>query len=75
MSKSYLIGVVRWLDPAELSLDRYINSSRDCVLGVDLGHKLHNKYPLAAHKSEIKKEMSDYQLFMIIIFLLVMLEN
>ena len=42
------------------------NSSKGCILGVDLEypkelHELHNDYPLAPHKIEIKM-LSEYQL-------------
>ena len=62
-----LWGVFLWLDPAKFSLGKYNNSSRGCVLEVDLEdskefRELLNKYLLAAHKLEIKKEMSDHQL-------------
>ena len=59
------------------------NSSRGCVLEVDLEYskelrKLHNDYPLAPKKIDVKKEMlSKYQLLMLIfvIFLLVIMKN
>ena len=41
------------------------NSSKGCVLEVDLEYpeELHNDYPLATDKTEIKREMlSEYQL-------------
>ena len=42
------------------------NSSKDCILENDREYpkelcELHNDYPLAPDKMEIKKEMSDYQ--------------
>ena len=53
----------------ELDLNKYTsNSSRKCVLEVDLGYpkelqELHNDYSLAPDKIEIKREMlSNYQL-------------
>ena len=44
------------------------NTSKNCVLEVDLEYptgirELHNDYPLASNKTEIKREMlSEYQL-------------
>ena len=59
----------KWIDPKEFDLNKYTgNSSKGCVLEVDLEypielHELHNDYPLAPHKIEIKREMlSEYQL-------------
>ena len=50
-------------------MDKYTsNSSKGCVLEVDLGytkesHELHNDFSLAPDKIEIKREMlSEYQL-------------
>ena len=50
-----LWGLFLWLDPAKFSLGKYNNSSRGCVLEVDLEDskefcELLNKYLLAAHK-------------------------
>ena len=57
------------IHPKEFDLKKYTsNSSKGCVLEVDLEHpkelcKLHNDYRLAPHKIEIKREMlSNYQL-------------
>ena len=57
------------VDPKELDLNKYPNnSSKGCDLEVDLEypkelHKLHNDYPLAPDKIEIKRGMlSKYQL-------------
>ena len=57
------------VDPKEFHLNKYIsNSSKGCVLEVDLEYpkelrELHNDYPLAPDKIEIKREMlSNYQL-------------
>ena len=57
------------IDPKEFDLNRYTsNSSKDCVLKVDLEHpielrELHNDYLLAPDKIKIKREMlSIYQL-------------
>ena len=58
-----------WIDPKELDLNKYTsNSSKGCVLEADLEYpkeirELHNDYPLAPYKIEIKREMLyDYQL-------------
>ena len=60
---------LNFLDPKEFYLNRYTNdSSNGCVLEVDLEYpkelsELHNGYPLAPEKIEIKREMlSEYQL-------------
>ena len=60
---------LNFLDPKECDLNNYTNdSSNGCVLEVDLEYpkelnELHNGYPLAPEKIEIKREMlSDYQL-------------
>ena len=57
------------VNPKEFDLNKYTNnSSKGCVLEVDLEypkelHELHNDYPLAPDKIEIKREMlSEYQL-------------
>ena len=59
----------KWIDPKEFDLNKYTsNSSKGCVLEVDLEYRkelseLHNDYPLASDKIEIKREMFfDYQL-------------
>ena len=69
MSKYLTISGFKWIDPKEFDLDKYTsNSSEGCVLEVDLEYpkelqELHNDYPLAPDKTEIKREMfSDYQL-------------
>ena len=55
------------LDPKQIDLNKYAsNSSKGCVLKVDLEYpkrlgELHNDYPSAPDKIEIKREMSDYQ--------------
>ena len=61
----------KWIDPKEFELNKYSsNSSKGCVLEVDLEYpkelrELHNDYPLAPDKIEIKREMLlDYQLKM-----------
>ena len=59
----------KWTDPKEFNLNRYTsNSSKGCVFKVDLEYpkelsELHNDYPLALDKIEIKREiLSEYQL-------------
>ena len=59
----------KWIDPKEFDLNKYTsNSSKRCVLEVDFKYpnklrELHNYYPLAPDKIEIKREMlSEYQL-------------
>ena len=58
------------MDPVKFNLDKYgDSSSKSCALEVDLEYtkelnKLHNDYPVAPDKLEIKKEIfSDYQKF------------
>ena len=58
-----------WVDPKEFDLNKYTsNSSNECVLEVDLEYlkelrELHNDYPLAPDKIEIKRGMlSEYQI-------------
>ena len=58
-----------WIDPKEFGLNKCTNSSsKGCVLEAELEfpkklRELHNDYPLAPDKIEIKREMSsDYQL-------------
>ena len=59
MSKFLLTG--KFKDPKEIDSNKYSrNSSKDCVLEVDLQYpkewrELHNHYPLAPDKIEIKK--------------------
>ena len=69
MPKFFPISGFKWIDPKEFDLNKYTsNSSKGCVIEVDLEHqkelqKLHNDYPLAPDKIEIKREMlSEYQL-------------
>ena len=59
----------KWIDPKEFDLKKYTSkSSKGCVLQVDLQYlkelrELHNDYPLASNKIEIKREiLSEYQL-------------
>ena len=69
MSKFLPTSRLKWIDPKEFDLNKHTNnSSKGCILEVDLEYpkelrKLHNVYPLAPDKTEIKREMlSDYQL-------------
>ena len=70
----------KWIDPKGFDLNRYTcNSSKECVLEVGLQYlkelrELHNDYPLAQDKTEIKREMlCGYQLRLLVytIFLLI----
>ena len=69
MSKFLLTSGFKWIDPKEFELNKCTsNSLKGCVLEVDLEYpkelrELHNDYPLAPDKIEIKGEMlSNYQL-------------
>ena len=69
MSKFLPTSNFKWLDPKEFELNKYTsNSLKGCALEVDLDypkglHELHNNYPLAPNRIEIKRKMlSDYQL-------------
>ena len=69
MSKFLPTSGFKWIDPKEFDLNKNTNnSSRRCVLEADLEypkelHELHNDYPLAPDKIEIKREMlSEYRL-------------
>ena len=69
MSKFISTSGLKWIDPKEFDLNNHISFSRKgCVLEIDLEYtkelrELHNNYPLAPDKIEIKREMlSDYQL-------------
>ena len=84
MSKFLPASGLQWIDPKEFDLNKYTsNSSKGCVLEVDLEHpkelqELHNDYPLAPDKTEIKKEMlSNHQLKIAYLYniLLAMLKN
>ena len=68
MSKFLPTSCFKCIHPKEFDLNKYSsNSSKGCVLEVDLEYpkelrKLHNNYPLAPDKKEIKREMlSNYQ--------------
>ena len=59
----------KWIDPKDFNLNKYAsNIPNGCVLQVDLEYlkqlrELHNDYPLAPDKLEIKREtLSNYQL-------------
>ena len=69
LSKFLPASGFKWIGHKEFELNRYTgNSWKVCVLEVDLEyskklHKLHNDYPLAPDKIEIKTNMlSNYQL-------------
>ena len=66
MSKFLPTSRFKWINPKEFDRNKYSsNSSKVCVLEVDLEYpkELHNDYPLAPDKIEIKREMlSEYQL-------------
>ena len=69
MSKLLPTSGFKWIDLKEFDLSKYTsNSSKGCVLEVDLEYpkelgELHNNYPSAPDKVEIKREMlSEYQL-------------
>ena len=68
MSKFFPTSGFKWIDAKEFDLNKYTsNSSKGCVLEVYLDYpkelrELHNDYPLAPDKIEIKREMlSEYQ--------------
>ena len=59
----------KWIDPKEFDLNKYTsNTSKVCVFEIDLEYpteswELHNAYPLAPDKIEIKRWiLSEYQL-------------
>ena len=66
MSQFFPTSRFKWIDPKELDMNKYASSSPKCyVLEVDLDyldqlHELHNDYPLAPDKMEIKREISNY---------------
>ena len=63
MSKYLVTCRFKRKDPKQFHLNKYTsNSSKGCVLEVDLEYpkelcKLHNDYPLAPDKIEIKEKM------------------
>ena len=69
MSKFLPTSGFKWIDSKGFDLNKYTsNSSKGCGLEVHLEYlgklcKLHNDYPLAPDKIEIKREiLSEYQL-------------
>ena len=68
MSKLLPSSGFKWRDPKEFGLNKFTtNSLKARVLTVDLEYpkelcELHNDYPLAPDKIEIKKKLSKYQL-------------
>ena len=69
MSKFLPTSGFKWIDPEDFDLNKYnSNSSKGCVLKVDLEYpkeirKLHNNYPQAPDKVEIKREiLPNYQI-------------
>ena len=61
LSKFFPTSIFKWIDPSEFDFNKYIsNSSKGCVLEVNPEYPkddLHNDYPLAPDKIEIKREM------------------
>ena len=61
MSKFLSTSGFKWIYPKQFDLNKYANNSlTECVLKTDLEypkelHELHNNYPLALDKLEIKK--------------------
>ena len=68
MSKFPPTSGFKWIDPKEFDLNKYIsNSPKGCALEADLEYpkelrKLHNDYPLASDKIEIKREILSVKL-------------
>ena len=64
LSKFLPTSGLNWIDPEEFDLHKYTsNSWKGCVLLVDLEYpkdlrELHNDYPLAPDKIEIKRKLS-----------------
>ena len=85
MSKFLPTSGFKWIDPKQFNLNKCFiqNNSTGCVLDIDLEYQkdlreLHNDYPLALDKIEIKREiLSEYQLKIAALynFLLVMLKK
>ena len=63
MSTFLPTGEFKWIDPTDFDFSKYSsNSSESCVLEVDPGYpkellELHNDYPLAPDKIEIKEKI------------------
>ena len=72
MSKFVPTSGFKWIDPEEFDLNKYIrNSSKGCVPEVALVYpkklrELHNDYPFALDKIEIKGEMLSESLLKVI---------
>ena len=69
MSKFLPTSGFKWIDPKQFDINKYTsNSLNGCILKVDLEYpkqvmELHNDYPLAPDKIEIRRKMlSGYQL-------------
>ena len=69
MSKILPTSGFKWIDQKEFDLNKYTNnSSKGCIVEIDLEYpkesrELHNNYPLAPHKIQMKREtLSEYQL-------------
>ena len=66
LSKFLPTGGFKWIDTKTFDSNKYnSNSWHGCVLEVDLEYpkelrELHNFYPLASDKMEMKKEISNY---------------
>ena len=62
MSKFFPTSGFKWIDPKEVDLNKFTsNSLKRCVLEFDLDYpkelrELHNDYPLAPNKKEMKKK-------------------
>ena len=63
MSKFLPKSGFKWIDPKEFDVNKYAsNSSKECVVEIDLEYpkdlqELHNDYPLASDKIEIKRKI------------------
>ena len=63
MSKFLPKSGFKWIDPKEFDVNKYAsNSSKGCVVEIDLEYpkdlqELHNDYPLASDKIEIKRKI------------------
>ena len=61
MSKFLPTNGFKWIEPKEIDLNKYTSdSSKGCVLEIELEYpkelrELHNDYPLAPDKIEIKR--------------------
>ena len=84
MLKFLLTSIFKYIDPKKFNSNIFSsNSLKGCVLEVDLEYPkelrdLHNDYPLAPDKIDIKKNscsVINYRLLVKIIFQLVMFKN